>query len=219
LLSSLFGCARAGLSGEIRIDGALVELDSPQSAIRHGLAFLPEDRKGRGIVPLMTVGENLALPSLASAATMGRRARFGLVDAMAESQLAERRIRALRIRGTADVPVVTLSGGNQQKVVLGKWLEHRPKVLLLDEPTRGVDIGAREEIYGILETLASEGVAILFASSDLVEVLRLSHRVVVLRDGRCVGELDAAAATQAAIVQLATGAGRPIRETDTARLS
>jgi ABC-type sugar transport system ATPase subunit len=208
LLSSLFGCARAGMVGEVRIDGVPVALDSPQTAIRHGLAFLPEDRKGRGIVPLMTVGENLALPSLASPITMGARARFGLVDAMAETQLAERRIRALRIRGSADAPVVTLSGGNQQKVVLGKWLEQRPKVLLLDEPTRGVDIGAREEIYGILEALAADGVAILFASSDLVEVLRLAHRVVVLRDGRCVGELDGASATQAAIVQLATGAAR-----------
>jgi D-xylose transport system ATP-binding protein len=208
LLSSLFGCARAGMSGEVRIDGVAVTLDSPQTAIRHGIAFLPEDRKGRGIVPLMTVGENLALPSLASPVTMGARARFGFVDAVAETMLAERRIKALRIRGTADVPVVTLSGGNQQKVVLGKWLEHRPKLLLLDEPTRGVDIGAREEIYGILEALAQEGVAILFASSDLVEVLRLSRRVMVLRDGRCIGELDGAAATQAAIVQLATGATR-----------
>ena len=206
LLSSLFGCARAGWSGTVRIGGEVVRLESPMDAIGKGLAFLPEDRKGRGIVPFMTVGQNLALPSLASAETMGPRARVGLVDEVAESQLAERRIRALRIRGEADAPIVTLSGGNQQKVVLGKWLEMNPRVFLLDEPTRGVDVGAREEIYGILEDLAAGGMGILFASSDLVEVLRLARRILVLRDGRFVGELDGATATEEAIVQLSTGA-------------
>jgi ABC-type sugar transport system ATPase subunit len=206
LLSSLFGCARAGTSGTVRVGGEVVRLESPIDAIGKGLAFLPEDRKGRGIVPLMTVGQNLALPSLASPATMGPRARLGLVDEVAEQQLAERRIRALRIRGEADAPIVTLSGGNQQKVVLGKWLEKNPRVFLLDEPTRGVDVGAREEIYGILEGLAGEGMGILFASSDLVEVLRLARRILVLRDGRFVGELDGATATEEAIVQLSTGA-------------
>jgi len=140
---------------------------------------------------------------------MGQGARVGLVDAAAESQLAERRMRALRIRGEASAPVATLSGGNQQKVVLGKWLERRPRVLLLDEPTRGVDVGARDEIYGILEDLAEAGLAILFASSDLAEVLRLARRIFVLRDGRVVGELDGADATEEAIVQLSTGAAAP----------
>jgi ABC-type sugar transport system ATPase subunit len=208
LLSSLFGCARAGMSGRVRVDGVPVALDSPRAAIRARLAFLPEDRKGQGIVPFMTVGQNLALPSLASPSAMGRRAHVGLVDATAESRLARRRIRALDIRGDASASVVTLSGGNQQKVVLGKWLEQIPKVLLLDEPTRGVDVGAREEIYKILEELAQCGVAILFASSDLTEVLRLARRILVLRDGRLVGQLDAAEASQAAIVALSTGAAR-----------
>jgi ABC-type sugar transport system ATPase subunit len=137
---------------------------------------------------------------------MGPRARVGLVDAIAEKQLADRRIKALRIRGDADAPIVTLSGGNQQKVVLGKWLERKPRVFLLDEPTRGVDVGAREEIYGILEDLAQSGMGILFASSDLTEVLRLARRILVLRDGRFVGELDGASATEESIVQLSTGA-------------
>jgi ABC-type sugar transport system ATPase subunit len=154
----------------------------------------------------MTVGLTLALPSLASPDAMGARARLGLIDQLAETRLAQKRIRALGIRGDASASVVTLSGGNQQKVVLGKWLEHRPKVLLLDEPTRGVDIGAREEIYRILEELAASGVAILFASSDLAEVMRLARRVLVLRDGRLVGELDGASATEEAIVHLSTGA-------------
>jgi len=206
LLSALFGCARAGIRGRVRLGGVPVVLDSPIAAIAHGLAFVPEDRKAMGIVPLMSVGQNLALPSLASTTSMGASARVGMVDAAAESRLADRRIGALRIRGDASAAVVTLSGGNQQKVVLGKWLERKPRVLLLDEPTRGVDVGAREELYGILEDLAGDGVAILFASSDLTEVMRLARRVIVLRDGKVAGALDTAQATEETIVQLSTGA-------------
>jgi len=209
LLSALFGCARAGVEGRVRVAGVPVALDSPIAAIERGLALLPEDRKGRGIVPMMSGRQNLALPSLASRESMGQAVRLGLVDDIAEAQLAERRVRALGIRGDTTAPVVTLSGGNQQKVVLGKWLERRPRVLLLDEPTRGVDVGAREEIYRILEDLAGNGVAVLLASSDLAEVVRLAHRVLVLRDGRMVGELDRDAVTQEAIVQLSTGAAPP----------
>ena len=205
LLSALFGCAEAGATGAILIDGTETIIDSPLAAIRHGLALVPEDRKGRGLVLGMTVAENLALPSLASQETMGGAARFGLVDATSESLLADRRIRSLQIRGDAASTASTLSGGNQQKVVLGKWLEHPPKVLLLDEPTRGVDVGAREEIYGILSQLASQGVAVLFASSDLSEVLRLADRIVVLRQGRKVAELDGPTATEETIVQFSTG--------------
>jgi ABC-type sugar transport system ATPase subunit len=206
LLSALFGCARAGTSGQVRVGGVCVDLDSPLTAIRHGIAFVPEDRRAKGLVPNMTLGENLALPSLSSREVMGNHARVGLVDPVAEELLADRRIRSLRIRGEASVPVSTLSGGNQQKAVFGKWLEHPPKVLLLDEPTRGVDVGAREEIYRILEDLTHAGVAIVFASSDLSEVLRLALRVIVLRDGRPVGELEGSSATEEAIVLFSTGA-------------
>ncbi len=204
LLSSLFGCARSSMTGRIAIEGVPVRLDSPRTAIQHGIAFVPEDRKGAGLVPGMTVAENLALPVLASADVMGAGARVGLVDGRAEARVAAKRIAALHIRGEAAATVSTLSGGNQQKVVLGKWLEQPPKILLLDEPTRGVDVGAREEIHGILEELARKGVAILLASSDLSEVLRLAGRVLVLREGRVVGEIEGAAATQEAIVRLAT---------------
>jgi ABC-type sugar transport system ATPase subunit len=206
LLSSLFGCARAGMTGRIVLDGVPVRIDSPRTAIEHGIAFVPEDRKGAGLVLGMTVAENLALPVLASSDVMGPRARVGLVDRGAEARVAARRIEALRIRGDATATVSTLSGGNQQKVVLGKWLEQPPKVLVLDEPTRGVDVGAREEIHSILEELAQRGVAVLVASSDLQEVLRLAHRVLVLRDGRIAGELDRASASQEAIVKLSTAA-------------
>jgi ABC-type sugar transport system ATPase subunit len=203
LLSALFGCAKAGFSGSVTLDGAPLRLDSPEHSIRQGLAFVPEDRKGRGLVLGMSVAENLALPTLA---TTEDQTRFGLVDSEGEALLADRRIRSLHIRGDAKVAVSTLSGGNQQKVVLGKWLEQPPKVLLLDEPTRGIDVGAREEIYGILNDLARRGVGILLASSDLAEVVRLARRILVLRNGRIVGELDGADTTEADIVELSTGA-------------
>ena len=209
VLSTLFGCALGPVAGEIRIAGEVAALSSPRAAIARGMALLPEDRKGRGLVLDMSVAQNLSLPWLASPEVMGAWARAGLVDQAAESTMAARRIAELRIRGDAGALVSTLSGGNQQKVVLGKWLERPPRVLLLDEPTRGVDVGAREEIYGILAELTRRGVAVLLASSDLLEVLRLAHRILVLRHGRLVGELDAASATEEAIVHLSTGAGPP----------
>lgn len=206
LLSTLFGCALGPVAGEIRVGGQPVNIRSPRDAFGLGLAFLPEDRKGRGLILDMSVAENLSLPWLSSSDVMGSDARLGLVDDNVEALMSQKRIEELRIRGTSGVAVGTLSGGNQQKVVLGKWLARPPKVLLLDEPTRGVDIGAREEIYSILNDLASRGMAILMASSDLVEVRRLAHRIVVLRHGRIVGELDPRTATEAAIVELSTGA-------------
>jgi ABC-type sugar transport system ATPase subunit len=204
LLSSLFGCARAGTSGHVFVNGVEAQLDSPRAAIERGMAYVPEDRKGAGLVLGMTVAENLALPVLDSAQVMGKAASVGLVDRNAETQLAARRIEALHIRGDAETLVGNLSGGNQQKVVLGKWLENPPKVLVLDEPTRGVDIGAREEIHLILEQLAEKGVAILIASSDLQEVVRLAHRAIVLVHGRVAAELQGDAITQQAIVELST---------------
>lgn len=206
LLSTLFGTALGHVAGEIRMGDKRVVIDSPRQAVALGLALLPEDRKGRGLILDMTVAENLSLPWLASSDVMGPDARLGLVDEDAAIMLSTKRIAELRIRGTSDAAVGTLSGGNQQKVVLGKWLARPPRVLLLDEPTRGVDIGAREEIYTILNDLAARGMAILMASSDLAEVRRLAHRIIVLRHGRVVGELDPTTATEASIVQLSTGA-------------
>ncbi len=206
LLSTLFGCARGPVRGEIRVDGELVTLDSPRAAIARGIALLPEDRQGRGLVLDMTLEQNLTLPWLASPSVMGSQARLGLVDTSIEGRISARRIAALRIRGEPGARISSLSGGNQQKVALGKWLERPPRVLLLDEPTRGVDVGAREEIYGILADLTRSGVAVLVASSDLLEVLRLAQRILVLRHGRLVGEIAASVATEEAIVHLSAGA-------------
>jgi ABC-type sugar transport system ATPase subunit len=161
------------------------------------MALVPEDRKGAGLVLSLSVGDNLALASLPSA----------IVDDAKIEADAQARVRELRIKTAGlDVEVATLSGGNQQKVVLGKWLATAPKVLLLDEPTRGVDVGARAEIYRLIEELAAQGCAVVIASSDLAEVVRLADRVLVLRDGRLAGELARADASGPSILQLACGA-------------
>jgi D-xylose transport system ATP-binding protein len=205
LLSTVFGCAEHGYTGSIRIRGSEVTLTSPRDAIAEGVALIPEDRKGRGLVLGMSVGNNLTLPPLRS--MLARALEWiGLVDDEQEELLAKKRIEELHVRGTAGVEVATLSGGNQQKVVIGKWLEMAPSLLLLDEPTRGVDVGAREEIYALLAALAKGGTAVLLASSDLPEVLRLAHRILVLRHGKVVAELDGPTATQEMIVTIATGA-------------
>ncbi len=200
LLSTLFGCARGVVTGQVMLGGKPLFPRSPLEAIAQGIALLPEDRKGKGLVLAMTVAENLALPTAACG------------NDLAEAKLAQKRIRELRIRGEADTVALTLSGGNQQKVVLGKWLETPPKLLLLDEPTRGVDVGAREEIYLLLEQIAARGTAVLVASSDLPEVLRLAHRIYVLRQGKVCGELNADRASQEEIVLLATGAVQGLAE-------
>ena len=191
LLSTLFGCANTRVSGDILVDGAATPIESPRAAIAAGFALVPEDRKGRGLVLDLTVAENLALP-------------LGLADGDQAETIARARIDELRIRGRADSPVATLSGGNQQKVVLGKWLHRPPRLLLLDEPTRGVDVGAREEIYALIAGLCRRGVAVLMASSDLPEVQRLADRIVVLQKGRVVTELPAGS-SQDHIVAHSTG--------------
>jgi ribose transport system ATP-binding protein len=160
------------------------------------VALVPEDRKGAGLVLGMTVADNLALADLP---------RF--IDELGEERTAASQAVELGVKAPSlDAEVATLSGGNQQKVVLGKWLRTDPRVLLLDEPTRGVDVGAKAEIYKLVRALTARGHAVLMASSDLPEVLRLSDRIVVLREGRGAGELARAEATQHAIMQLAVGA-------------
>jgi D-xylose transport system ATP-binding protein len=205
LLSTVFGCAEHGYTGSIRMRGSDVTMTSPRDAIAEGVALIPEDRKGRGLVLGMSVGDNLTLPPPRS--MLARALEWiGFVDDEREELLANKRIEELHVRGTAGVEVATLSGGNQQKVVIGKWLEMAPNLLLLDEPTRGVDVGAREEIYALLAALAKSGTAVLLASSDLPEVLRLAHRILVLRHGKVVAELAGPTATQEMIVTIATGA-------------
>ncbi|WPB90135.1 sugar ABC transporter ATP-binding protein [Streptomyces malaysiensis] len=196
LAETLFG--RWPYSGSVRVAGREVRLSTPRAAIDAGIALVPEDRKGAGLVLSMSVHENLAMASWRRTSALGVR-RPGH-----ERAGTTRVVRDLSIRTAGlDVPAVTLSGGNQQKVAIGKWLLHEPSVLILDEPTRGVDVGAKAEIYALVEELASAGLGVLVISSELLEVMRLAHRVLVMSNGRVVGEEAGARATEESITRLA----------------
>lgn len=197
LLRALFGIDRP-VAGRIEVAGRLLEGHGPAAAAAAGLVLVPEERKSEGLVLSMSVQHNLSLPTL--------RRRGFRIDRRYEAELAARSMAELGIRAAGpEQAVAGLSGGNQQKVVLGKWLAAGPKVLLLDEPTRGVDVAARAELYARLDQLAAAGLAVLFVSSDLEEVLQLADRVLVLHQGALAGELPQAAATEAAVMWLATG--------------
>jgi ribose transport system ATP-binding protein len=198
LLRVLFGIDRA-VGGEVRIAGKAVELRSPMDAIQAGFALVPEDRKQQGIILEMAVRENTTLPSLCFEAHAGFR------NAAKEEEIAVRMTKQLNVKTPSlNQFVQYLSGGNQQKVALAKWLALEPKVLLLDEPTRGIDVGAKQEIYRLMEELAGRGVAILFVSSEMEEVLRMSDRTLVMCQGRITGELSREELSEQAVMKLAT---------------
>ena len=187
--------------GKVLVDGQEVHVNNPVSAIKAGLALVPEDRQRHGLLLSKSLLFNICLTVLGKLATSGWRKR------KAEAGLAASMIRDLDIR-TADSEqhVQTLSGGNQQKVVLAKWLATKPKVLVLDEPTRGIDIGAKSEIYRLITTLAAEGVAVMMISSEMEEIVGISDRVIVMRDGMIAGELDRAEIHEKTVLALALGA-------------
>jgi ABC-type sugar transport system ATPase subunit len=196
--AALFGLDRIE-SGKIRLGGREFLPKSPRTALEAGLGLLPEDRKQEGLMMQMSVRENTTMASL------GRFQRFGFVNPRAESYASEPVHRRIRLKAASDtIDVGTLSGGNQQKVLFAKWLLKNPEVLFLDDPTRGVDIGAKQDIYGTVAELATEGKGILFVSSELPELLENCHRILVLCEGRCTGILDARSATQEQIMALAT---------------
>jgi simple sugar transport system ATP-binding protein len=179
----LFGLA-APDQGGLRVDGAAVELASPADAVRHGLALCPEERKTEGIVAELSLRENIAL------ALQARRGVRNTLSRAEQTALAERFVKALGIRtASVDTPIGLLSGGNQQKALLARWLATAPRILILDEPTRGIDVAAKQEIMEEILRLAREGMAVLFISSEMNEVVRISHRIAVLRERRKVGEL------------------------------
>jgi ABC-type sugar transport system ATPase subunit len=194
---AIFGVDRYD-TGEVDVNDKPLPRASIKDALRAGLALVPEDRQHLGLVLPMTVGENLTMVVLKSLC------RAGLCHSASERELADRYIRDLGIRTAGqDVPAETLSGGNQQKIVLGKWLATQPQVLLLDEPTRGVDVGAKAEVHRLIKRLAEEGMATLLISSEMPELLALCHRILVMRGGRIVGELPCHEATQEKILELA----------------
>ncbi len=199
LLETLFGIAPA-VSGDISVGGETVAVTGPRVAIAHGMALVPEDRKQQGLVIEMAVADNLSLASLE------RDQKRGRLNFEAEKSITEEMTEKMRIKTPSSRQVVRyLSGGNQQKVVLGKWLAMKPRVLLLDEPTRGIDIGAKQEIYALMEELAEEGVAILFVSSEMEEILGMSDRALVMHEGRLSGVLSREELSDEAVMQLATG--------------
>jgi rhamnose transport system ATP-binding protein len=197
---ALFGIAPA-TEGQISLDGQHVAIRTPRQAMDLGLAYVSEDRRKLGLAMALPVFVNISLASLRK--LLGT---FGLIDRKAEAAMAERYRQQLAIRAPDSATEVgKLSGGNQQKVMLAKWLETRPRILIFDEPTRGIDVGAKAEVHGIIRALAAEGVAVLVISSDLPEVLALADRVLVMREGRQAGILPIEEATQERVIGLAAG--------------
>ena len=190
LAQILFGVTPAS-AGQILVDGQPVTIKSPADAKRLGIAYVPEDRGTQGLIRPMRIRHNVSL------AVLKELARFFFIDRGREQELARRDIERFKIRASSmDQVVGKLSGGNQQKVVLAKWLATRPRILILDEPTRGIDVGAKAEIHKIMSELAAQGMAVLMISSELPEVLGMSDRVLVMREGRIVAGFDRAEATQ-----------------------
>ena len=204
LLETVFGITPA-LDGKITIDGKSASIRSPLDGIRAGLGLVPEDRKQHGLILEMAVRENTTLASL------DRHQKKGFIARQLEKSTAGNTIQKLNIKTPNDsYEVQLLSGGNQQKVVIGKWLAAQPRVLLLDEPTRGIDVGAKGEIYQLMDQLAKDGVAILYVSSEMEEILTLSDRVYVMHEGSLSGELTHDEIDEEAVMQLATGGIRTL---------
>lgn len=200
LLMGIFGAHAGRVTGEIRMADKPVRIGSPADAIRQGIGFVTEDRRRFGLVINQTIVNNMTLAGLKKLS-----GRF-ITDGDAEAAAGERPMKELRIKASSLFNIVgTLSGGNQQKVVLAKWLLTNPRVLFLDEPTRGIDVGAKQEIYAQINRLAKTGIAIVLVSSELPEVLGLADRVLVLYEGRVTGEFARAAATPESVMSCATG--------------
>ncbi|EXU75977.1 L-arabinose ABC transporter ATP-binding protein AraG [Erwinia mallotivora] len=198
LMKGLFGATRL-TGGELWLDGEKLTIREPAHAIRAGILLCPEDRKADGIIPVHSVRDNINISARRNNLTAGC-----LINNQWESENAARHIRALNIKTpSADQAIMNLSGGNQQKAILGRWLSEEMKVVLLDEPTRGIDVGAKHEIYNVIYALAEKGIAVLFASSDLPEVMGLADRIVVMREGEIAGELSHEEATETLTLSLA----------------
>ncbi|MDF2440480.1 MAG: ribose transport system ATP-binding protein, partial [Abditibacteriota bacterium] len=184
----------------ISLNGQVLSISSARDAIAHGICLVPEDRRHTGLIPEMTLRENISLPSLQ------RMARLGLVARENEAATAQEMCKRLNVKTpSVEAEARNLSGGNQQKVVLAKWMAMNPKVLIFDEPTRGIDVGAKAEIYKLMRALADEGVAVIMISSDMEEVLGQSDRIAVMHEGAITGILSREEASEEAIMQRAVG--------------
>ena len=186
-------------TGEVFIKGQKVEIKTPRDALNHGMGFVPEDRKLQGLVLGMSVGKNTTLAALRLVAN-----KMGFLNHKQEKEMADKFVAALEVKTPSnDQLVKNLSGGNQQKVVIAKWLANTPDILILDEPTRGIDVGAKKEIHQLMSDLANQGVAIIMISSELPDVLGMSDRVIVMHEGRIKGQLSREEADQVSIMKMA----------------
>ncbi|WP_211748573.1 sugar ABC transporter ATP-binding protein [Paenibacillus sp. Marseille-Q4541] len=200
IMRALFGLDSL-TSGEIQIRGKKVMIRRPEDAVKHGVGFITEDRKDEGLVLDFSIKDNMVLPSLFSFSN-----RAGVISSKKEQEFVDTLIKRLLIKTeSSETAAKNLSGGNQQKVVIAKWVGIGPNVLILDEPTRGVDVGAKREIYELMNELTDRGVAIIMVSSELPEVLGMSDRILVVHEGHITGELSHEEATQEKIMTLATG--------------
>jgi ABC-type sugar transport system ATPase subunit len=183
LARAIFG-AESEDSGRLYVNGKEVKIKSPRDSIKKGIAFIPEDRKDQGVITRMTVRENLTLAVLDSIA------RSGIIDRVKQKKISDDYIKQLNIKTpNMEQKVMNLSGGNQQKVVIGKWLATNPKILILDEPTRGIDVASKVEIYTLMKDLAQKGIGALFISSELPEIVGVCDRILILREGKLVGDI------------------------------
>jgi len=199
IMEGIFG-VRKGVKGTLYIDGKKLSVKGPRESIKHGIGFVTEDRKGDGLVLELSVKENVILPNFSRVSSKG------FLQKKREESFVDELIKKLSIKTAGrDQIVKSLSGGNQQKVVVGKWLGIEPKVLILDEPTRGVDVGAKKEIYEIMNELTEHGVAIIMVSSELPEILGMSDRIMVIHEGKITAIIDRKEATQEKIMVAATG--------------
>jgi D-xylose transport system ATP-binding protein len=199
-LTAVFGAWKGRSSGEIFVEGEKVSIESPQDAIRNGIGFVTEDRKRYGLILDQTILDNSTLAGLKQIS-----GKF-LTHRSRELVATREAMASLHVKANSPMTITgTLSGGNQQKVVLGKWLLIKPKVLFLDEPTRGIDVGAKQEIYSEINRLAEKGLAIVMVSSELPEVLGLSDRIIVLHEGHLTGEFSRTEATPEKVMAAATG--------------
>ena len=199
IAETIFGL-RTPDAGEIRVHGDVVQIASPPDAIRHGIALAPESRKEQGLVLGMSCRDNMSLAQLEGVSATG------WLDRGAEQAIYDEYAERLALKSPSwRTPVVNLSGGNQQKVVLGKWLSTRPEILIVDEPTRGIDVGSKSEIHALIRRLAASGIAVLVISSEMPEVLGVSDRILALYHGRLAAEFDAGSVTEDALVQAISG--------------
>ncbi|HBF78305.1 MAG TPA: D-xylose ABC transporter ATP-binding protein, partial [Clostridiaceae bacterium] len=199
LSKALYGCYE-GFEGEVYIEGKKVNIKKPLDGIKNGISLVPDDRKNLGLILIRCVRENISIASLDNILDNN------FINYKKDKEVANKEIQQLKIKvSSSEQRVENLSGGNQQKVVFGKMLETSPKILILDEPTRGVDVGAKAEIYQIMDELTNKGMSIILVSSDLPELIGMSDRVIVMREGKIVKELNKNEANQETVLAYAAG--------------